>query len=107
MITISSEAKAKIEALLKEKNDASYFLRVAVKGGGCSGFSYVVELDNKKTEWDKPVGGEATQIICDQKSYVYLAGSELHYSDSLVGGGFHFRNPNASGSCGCGQSFSV
>ena len=106
MIAMTDAAKIEVEKLLKEKGP-SHFLRVGVKGGGCSGFSYVVEVDHQLGEWDKVFGEYPTKIVCDQKSFVYLDGMQLDYSKSLVGGGFEFHNPNASGSCGCGKSFSV
>lgn len=107
MITLTETAQSEVLKLLTEKNDPNSFLRVGVKGGGCSGFSYVVELDNKLGEWDKAFGDYPKKIVCDQKSFVYLDGMQLDYSKALVGGGFEFHNPNASGSCGCGKSFSV
>ncbi len=107
MIKVSDAAKIEIEKLVRAKNDPGYFIRVGVKGGGCSGFSYVVELDNKAGEWDKMFGEYPAKIVCDQKSFVYLEGLELDYSQELIGGGFQFHNPNASGTCGCGKSFSV
>ncbi len=107
MITMTENAKKRVIDLVKAKNDPSAFLRIGVKGGGCSGFSYVVEIDNKAGEWDKAFGEFPTKVVCDQKSFVYLNGLELHFSDELVDGGFKFQNPNASGSCGCGKSFSV
>jgi iron-sulfur cluster assembly protein len=107
MITMTDAAKTEVERLLKEKNDPSWFLRVGVKGGGCSGFTYVVDLDNQATQWDKVFGEYPRKLVCDPKSFVYLDGMALDYSKELVGGGFQFHNPNASGSCGCGKSFSV
>ena len=106
MITISDSARTEVEKLLKA-NGPSHFLRVGVKGGGCSGFSYVVEVDNHVREWDKAFGEFPQKLVCDQKSFVYLDGMMLDYSNELVGGGFQFHNPNASGTCGCGKSFSV
>lgn len=107
MITMTERAKTQIQNLVRAKNDPGVFLRIGVKGGGCSGFSYVVELDDKVGEWDKAFGEYPLRVVCDQKSFVYLNGLQLDYSDELVGGGFQFQNPNASGSCGCGKSFSV
>jgi len=107
MITMTEKAKKKVLDLIQAKADSGAFLRIGVKGGGCSGFSYVVEIDDKMVEFDKAYGEYPTKVVCDQKSFVYLNGMELDYSDSLVGGGFEFKNPNASGSCGCGKSFSV
>ena len=107
MITLTPSAKEKVQELVQQKNDPGYFLRVSVKGGGCSGLTYSVEFDNKVGEWDKVFEDGSAKVVCDQKSFVYLDGIEIDYSKELVGGGFNFKNPNASGSCGCGTSFSV
>ena len=107
VITLTPNAKAQLIKLLQQKNEPGYFMRVGVKGGGCSGMSYSVELDNKAGEWDKTFDDGEARIVVDQKSFVYLDGIEIDYSNELVGGGFQFRNPNATGSCGCGTSFSV
>ena len=107
MITLTPNAKTQLLKLIQQKNESGYFMRVGVKGGGCSGMSYSVELDNHTTEWDKSFGEGEAKVVVDQKSFVYLDGIEIDYSNELVGGGFQFRNPNATGSCGCGTSFSV
>jgi len=106
MIKITDAAKEKIFKLLQDKGDG-YFLRVGVKGGGCSGLSYSVDLDNTQDETDKVFEDQGIKIICDPKSFLYLHGITIDFSTELVGGGFQFKNPNASGSCGCGTSFSV
>lgn len=107
MVTLTPNAQNQLLKLLQQKNEPGYFMRVGVKGGGCSGMSYSVELDNKVGEWDKTFGEGEAKVVVDQKSFVYLDGIEIDYSNELVGGGFQFRNPNATGSCGCGTSFSV
>ena len=107
MITLTPAAKTQLLKLLQQKNEPGFFMRVGVKGGGCSGMSYNVELDNKIGEWDKTFGEGEAKIVTDQKSFVYLDGIEIDFSNELVGGGFQFRNPNATGSCGCGISFSA
>ena len=107
MITLTPNAKTQLLKLIQQKNESGYFMRVGVRGGGCSGMSYSVELDNQVTEWDKSFGEGESKVVVDQKSFVYLDGIEIDYSNELVGGGFQFRNPNATGSCGCGTSFSV
>jgi len=86
----------------------SHHLRVGVKGGGCSGLSYVMDFDNKIEDTDETVeidGG--LKVIIDRKSVLYLYGTELDYSDGLNGKGFQWGNPNASRTCGCGESFSL
>lgn len=108
MISVSEAAKNRIQQLLLEENrDASFFLRVGVKGGGCSGLSYLLEFDNKLNDGDEVIEDNDVKIVCDKKSLLYIFGTELDFSDGLNGKGFHFNNPNASRTCGCGQSFSV
>jgi iron-sulfur cluster assembly protein len=109
MVTISEEAKLKVLDLLKEENkDASLFnIRVGVKGGGCSGLSYVLEFDDTILDTDEVFEDKGIKILCDKKSLLYLWGTELKYTDGLNGKGFEWSNPNASRVCGCGSSFSV
>lgn len=108
MITVSDSAKNKILQLLTEDNkDNTYFLRVGVKGGGCSGLSYVLDFDNQIGEYDDVYVDNGIKIVCDRKSILYIYGTELDYSDGLNGKGFEWKNPNADRTCGCGQSFSV
>jgi iron-sulfur cluster assembly protein len=107
MITVSDSAKNRINQLLQEENKEGNFLRVGVKGGGCSGLSYTLDFDDKLVEGDEVIDDNDIKIVCDKKSLLYLFGTELHFSDGLNGKGFEFRNPNASRVCGCGQSFSV
>jgi iron-sulfur cluster assembly protein len=108
MITVTEAAKNRvIELLAEEKKDDTYFLRVGVKGGGCSGLSYVLEFDNKEQEFDETFEDKDIKIVCDRKSILYLFGTELDFSSGLNGKGFEFKNPQADRTCGCGQSFSV
>ena len=107
MINITDSAKNRINQLLQEENKQGHFLRVGVKGGGCSGLSYTLDFDDKLVDGDEIIDDNNTRIVCDKKSLLYLFGTELHFSDGLNGKGFEFRNPNASRVCGCGQSFSV
>lgn len=83
------------------------YLRVGVSGGGCSGFSYSMGFTNEKQDADELFDCDGVRIICDPKGYLYLKGAEIDFQDGLTGRGFTFRNPNATGSCGCGSSFSV
>lgn len=107
MVTISTTAARKIKAFLEqEKKSPDYGLRVGVKGGGCSGFSYVMDFDTQK-DGDQVCEKDGVKVIVDAKSYLYLNGSEIDYAESLQGGGFTVHNPNVKGSCGCGSSFSV
>jgi iron-sulfur cluster assembly protein len=108
MITVTEKAKSKIEALRKDANiGEDFFLRVAVQGGGCSGLSYKLDFDNEIKKGDQEFDECGYKIVLDMKSFLYLAGTELDFSDGLNGKGFNFINPNASRTCGCGESFSV
>ena len=85
----------------------SDFVRVAVKSGGCSGLSYDLKFDNNKDADDKVFEDNGVRVIVDKKSFLYLVGTTLEYSGGLNGTGFVFNNPNASRTCGCGESFSL
>ncbi len=108
MITITDKAKNKINHLIQSSRLGSdYFLRVSVKGGGCSGLSYNLDFDNEEKKGDQFFEDKGIKIALDMKSFLYLAGSELDFSDGLNGKGFNFINPNANRTCSCGDSFSV
>ncbi len=108
MITITPNALEKINVLKSEESlDASYFIRVSVVGGGCSGLSYNLDFDNEDKEGDQVFESEGAKIVCDMKSFLYLCGTELDFTDGLNGKGFNFVNPNATRTCGCGESFAV
>lgn len=108
MITVTEKAKARIEDLVKTSNyDESYFLRVSVQSGGCSGLSYNMDFDNISKADDQFFEDKGIKIALDMKSFLYLAGTELDFSDGINGKGFSFNNPNATRTCGCGESFSV
>ncbi len=107
MIQLSEKAKEEVRKLLLKEGKPGFYLRVGVKVGGCSGLSYDFRLDNHVAENDKTYAVDDIQVVCDLKSFVYLHGMTVDYSNNLVGGGFKFVNPNAAGSCGCGTSFSV
>lgn len=108
MITITDKAKDKIDHLMQDSEMGSdYFLRVSVKGGGCSGLSYNLDFDNEEQKGDQFFEDRGIKIALDMKSFLYLAGTELDFTDGLNGKGFNFVNPNASRTCGCGESFSV
>jgi iron-sulfur cluster assembly protein len=108
MITVSENAKAHAIELIKQENKpADSFIRVGVDSGGCSGLSYKLEFDNVMREGDQAFEDKGIKIVIDRKSFLYLAGTELDYSGGLNGKGFVFNNPNASRTCGCGESFSV
>lgn len=108
MITISETAAKKITALKSEDNiPAESFLRVKVKRGGCSGYSYKMEFDQNKIDTDKVFESHGEKIVVDSKSFLYLIGMVLDYEGGLNGQGFVFQNPNATKTCGCGSSFGV
>ena len=95
-------------AIKEGKDQEDFGLRVGVKGGGCSGLLYVLSIEeNVPTDSDRVVDDNGLRIFIDKKSYVYLAGTELDFSDGLNGKGFVFQNPNAKKACGCGNSFGV
>ncbi len=108
MITVTDNAKIKLLELVEEsKHDDTYFLRVGVKGGGCSGLQYSMEFDNIINNGDEVFEDNGVRIVCDMKSLLYLFGTELEYSGGLNGKGFEWNNPNATRNCGCGTSFAV
>ncbi|HRH66299.1 MAG TPA: iron-sulfur cluster assembly accessory protein [Bacteroidia bacterium] len=108
MITVTEKAKSKaIELMEAENKTEGAFIRVGVEGGGCSGLTYKLEFDTVTRPDDKIFEDKGIKIVCDKKSFLYLIGTELDFSDGLNGKGFEFHNPNASRTCGCGESFSV
>ncbi len=108
MIYISDKAKEKIVKLRQDAGlDSTYFLRVGVVGGGCSGLSYKLDFDNETQPNDQVFEDQGEKLVTDLKSFLYLCDTTLDFSDGLNGKGFHFSNPNASRSCGCGESFAV
>ena len=108
MITVSDKAKERILELKKEEGRAdNENIRVSVKGGGCSGLMYDLGFDANVVETDHVFEDKGFKILVDRKSLLYLAGTTLEFSDGLNGKGFQFINPNASRTCGCGESFSV
>jgi iron-sulfur cluster assembly protein len=107
MVTVSEEAAKKLNSLIEESGFKTPFVRVAVKGGGCSGLSYDLSFDTDQQTGDTLAEDKGVQILIDMKSLLYLYGTELDFSDGLNGKGFQFINPNASRTCGCGESFSL
>jgi iron-sulfur cluster assembly protein len=107
MVTVSEGAAKKLNSLIEESGFKTPFVRVAVKGGGCSGLSYDLSFDTDQQTGDTLAEDKGVQILIDMKSLLYLYGTELDFSDGLNGKGFQFINPNASRTCGCGESFSL
>jgi len=106
MISITEQAARKIQTLLAEKGVADGGLRVKVVGGGCSGLTYKMEIDQPR-DGDKIFEHNGAKIVVDRKSFLYLKGTELDYKEELMASGFNLRNPNVKRSCGCGASFGV
>jgi len=108
MITVTEKAKERIVSLRKQEGEENeYIIRVSVKGGGCSGLMYDLSFDNQILEKDEVFEDKGVKILVDKKSLLYLFGTTLDFSDGLNGKGFQFVNPNASRTCGCGESFAV
>lgn len=107
-VAITEKAAEKIKYFAaKDGMTENVGVRVAVKGGGCSGLTYDLDITDKKLESDKVVEQYGVKVMVDKKSYIYLVGTELEFSDGLNGKGFIFSNPNAKKTCGCGTSFGV
>jgi iron-sulfur cluster assembly protein len=108
MISVTDKAKERIIALRSEENrSGEHNIRVSVKGGGCSGLMYDLGFDDSISPADQIFEDKGIKILVDKKSLLYLLGTTLDFSDGLNGKGFQFVNPNASRTCGCGESFSV
>ena len=108
MIFVSDNAKQKIADLrATEKIADDYFIRVSVVSGGCSGLSYKLDFDNESKPNDQVFEDNGVKVVTDLKSFLYLFQTTLEFSGGLDGKGFHFNNPNATRTCGCGESFAV
>jgi iron-sulfur cluster assembly protein len=107
-IKVTDKAAKEIKRIMAENSVGSEFgLRLGIKGGGCSGFSYTIAFDSAKSTGDKILENNGVKLFVDAKSYIYLTGTELDFSDGLSGKGFTFNNPNAANTCNCGNSFCV
>lgn len=104
---ITEGAAAQLKVLLQERGTPDAGLRVAVKGGGCSGLSYSIEWAEKARERDKTFERDGVHVFVDPKSYLYLMGTELEYERTLMASGFKLKNPNIKAACGCGESFTI
>ena len=109
MVTVSEKALVHVIELMMNQGITpdTHYLRVGVKGGGCSGLSYAMDFDDTITDMDEVVDLNVLRVIIDKKSLLYLYGTELDYSDGLNGKGFNWINPSASRTCGCGESFAL
>lgn len=107
-ITLTETAAKEIHGIIQQQGlSASAVLRVGVKGGGCSGFSYVLDLVETSAENDEIMETQGIKVVADRKSYLYLNGTEIDFKNEVMGRGFVFKNPNATHTCGCGSSFSA
>lgn len=108
-VILTEAAAREIRNIIKQQelDENTVRLRVGVKGGGCSGFSYVLDLTEQQKETDELFEQHGIRVICDPKSLLYLGGTTVDFRDEIMGRGFVFNNPNATSSCGCGSSFSA
>jgi len=106
-LVFTDKAASKVKKLLTEENNPNLNLRVYITGGGCAGFSYGFNFDEKVQEDDTMVENDGVKLLVDAMSIQYLAGSEIDYVEGLEGSRFVVNNPNATTTCGCGSSFSI
>jgi iron-sulfur cluster assembly protein len=108
MIFVADSAKQKIaEIREKDQMGADVFVRVAVTSGGCSGLTYQMDFDNEQRPDDQVFEDNGVKVVCDLRSFLYLCNTTLEFSGGLEGKGFYFNNPNATRTCGCGESFAI
>jgi iron-sulfur cluster assembly protein len=105
MITLTDAAVREVKRVMAAQNLTGVFLRMGVRGGGCSGLSYSIEFDTEPGPHDRSFEADGITVVVDSKSYLYLNGTTLDYVTTGLTGGFSFQNPNARQSCGCGSSF--
>ena len=105
-LDVTPGAITKVKEIMAQQNPQPLGLRLAVVGGGCSGFSYQMNFENQVNPIDKTFEFDGLKVIVDQASWMFLKGTKIDYVDSLEGSGFKFDNPNAKTTCGCGHSFS-
>ena len=107
MVQLTEAAVSKVKEILDAQEPKPAGLRIAVVGGGCSGFSYSMQFENQPNMLDKTISYDGLKVYVDQASLLYLDGAEVDYVETLEGAGFKFENPNVKSTCGCGSSFSV
>ncbi len=116
MVTLTEIAAREVKDIMHQQQEAAradgeepkkYYLRIGVRGGGCSGFQYSLDLVENINETDEEWEQHGVHVVCDGKSHLYLEGVTVDFRDELMGRGFVFQNPNATSSCGCGSSFAV
>ena len=108
IFTLTTKAKSQLDKLMVEEQcTEDHFLRVSVKGGGCSGLTYDLDFDDTIFDFDDVSEDQGLKLVIDRRSLLYLLGTELDFTEGLNGKGFLFTNPNASRTCGCGESFGI
>jgi len=108
MLFVSESASTKIKQIMEEQSmSPGHFVRVSVLGGGCSGLSYKMDFDDKLQSDDQSFEDKGVKLVTDLRSFLYVCNTTLEYSDGLNGKGFEFKNPNATRTCACGESFAV
>ena len=107
LVRLTESAAKRLAHIVAAEGEGARMLRVAVSGGGCSGFTYFLEFAEAPNKGDRELVSHDVKLFVDPKSYLYLMGTEVDFVDSLAGSGFKFGNPNARRTCGCGESFSV
>ena len=107
MVQLTPQAVSKVKELLAAEQKSGFGLRVAIQGGGCSGFTYGLTFENTQRPTDEVIEVDGLKVYVDAMSQMYLQGVKIDYLETLQGAGFKIDNPNSSGSCGCGSSFSV
>jgi len=105
VVSLTEAAASKVRQLIERDGREGYALRLKVVGGGCSGLQYQLMFDDKVGDWDQKTEEHGVAVVVDSKSAVYLLGTKIDYVDDLNGAGFKIENPNATSTCGCGQSF--
>ena len=106
MIKLTEKSASKIKQILSEQKVVDIpLLRVGIKAGGCSGFTYTMDFDSRPSKFDKLFKSQGLNILCDKKSLIWIKGTEIDWSDNLMDRGFRFLNPKAKSSCGCKTSF--
>jgi len=106
-ISVSERAAQELGRIMSEQDCADLYLRMSLKGGGCSGFNYFLDFAKKPTDFDHVFESNGINVIVDKKSYIFMNGTELQFSDGLIDRGFQFKNPLAKNACGCGTSFGI
>jgi iron-sulfur cluster insertion protein len=106
-VSVTASAAKRVAELIAKEGDSGLMLRVAVNGGGCSGFQYGFSLDDSRNDDDSVIERDGVTVLVDSMSLLYLTGAEIDFVEDLMGSSFQIKNPNATSSCGCGTSFAV